>query len=89
MSAPVTLSLIWLRGTRGAGNPNIQVSITYLPTSLVTLIQGLIMIPLQILLMPVAEHRSFLFFFVLLGKQRQVQSERGDTMALSLFTLKT
>ena len=62
MSAPVTLSLMWLRATRGAGNPNIQVSITYLPTSLVTLIQGLIMIPLQILLMPVAEHRSFLFF---------------------------
>ena len=88
MSAPVTLSLMWLRATRGAGNPNIQVSITYLPTSLVTLIQGLIMIPLQILLMPVAEHRSFLFF-LFLGKQRQVQSERGDPMALSLFTLKT
>ena len=46
------------------------------------------MILLQILLMPVAEHRSSLFF-CFLGKQRQVQSERGDPMALSLFALKT
>ena len=31
MSTPVTLSLVWLRATRGAGNPNLQVSITHLP----------------------------------------------------------
>ena len=77
MSAPVTLSLIWLRATRGAGNPNIQVSITYLPTSLVTLIQGLIMIPLQILLMPVAEHRSFLFFFVFWESKGRYKASEG------------
>ena len=45
------------------------------------------MILLQILLMPVAEHRSSLFF-CFLGKQRQVQSERGGPHGTVFVRLK-
>ena len=61
MSTPVTLSLVWLPATRGAAILISRFLLCVLRTSVVTLIQGLITILLQVLLMPVAEHRSCVF----------------------------